>query len=61
MLAQIRVWIECSACGPYQKLERQVVLPSEVMTPLLEKTDAVCDRCRGLAIMCFERKATRLH
>jgi hypothetical protein len=61
MLAQIRVWIECPACGPCQKLEREVVLPVETMTPMLEKTGAVCDRCRGLAVMCFERKATRLH
>ena len=61
MLAQIRVWIECPACGPCQKLEREVVLPFEVITPMLERTGAVCDRCRGLAIMCFERKASRLH
>ena len=61
MLAQIRVWIECPACGSRQKLEREVVLPFEVITPMLERTGAICDRCRGLAIMCFERKATRLH
>jgi hypothetical protein len=61
MLAHIRVWIECPACGPYQKLEREVVLPFEVTSPMLEKTGAVCNRCRGLAVMCFEREATRLH
>jgi hypothetical protein len=61
MLAQIRVWIECSACGAYQKLEREVVLPFEERTPVREITGAVCDRCRGLAVMHFERKASRLH
>ena len=61
MLAQMRVWIECPACGPYQKFDRAVVLPFEDLTALLERTDAVCDRCRGLAIMCFERRATRPH
>jgi hypothetical protein len=60
MLAQIRVWIECPTCGSCQKLEREVVLPFEANT-LLERTGAICDRCRGLAIMCFERKATRLN
>jgi uncharacterized protein YaeQ len=61
MLAQIRVWIECPSCGPRQKLEREVDLPFEVITPTLARTDAVCDRCHGLAIMCFERRAARLH
>jgi hypothetical protein len=61
MLAQIRVWIECPSCGPCQKLEREVDLPFEVITPTLERTDAVCDRCHGLAIMYFERRAARLH
>jgi hypothetical protein len=61
MLAQMRVWIECPACGPYQKFDREVVLPFEDLTPLLERTEAVCDRCCGLAIMCFERRVTRLH
>jgi len=60
MLAQIRVWIECAACGPCQKLSREVVLPFEV-TPMREITGAICDRCRGLAIMCFERKPGHLH
>lgn len=61
MLAQIRVWIECPACGSCQKLEREVDLPFEVTSPMLERTRAICDRCHGLAIMCFERKATCLH
>jgi hypothetical protein len=61
MLAQIRVWIDCPACGSCQKLEREVVLPFEVITPMLQRTGAICDRCRGLAIMCFERKAIHLH
>ena len=61
MLAQMRVWIECPACGLCLKLQREVDLPFEAITPTLERTDAVCDRCRGLAIMCFERKAARLH
>jgi hypothetical protein len=60
-LAQIRVWIDCPACGPCQKLERKVVLPFDVTAPMLEKTGALCDRCRGLAVMCFERKAIPLH
>jgi hypothetical protein len=60
-LAQIRVWIECPACGAREKIERQVVLPLEVLSPIIEKTCAVCDRCRGLAVMFFEREATRLH
>jgi hypothetical protein len=61
MVAHIRVWIECPACGPYQKLTSEVVLPIEVTTPMLERTCAVCDRCRGLAVMCFERTAGRLN
>jgi hypothetical protein len=61
MLAQIRVWIECPACGPRQKLEREIILPFEVITPMLERTGAICDRCRGLAVMYFARKATPLH
>lgn len=61
MLAQIRVWIECAECGPIQKLERQVILPFEGLTPMLERTGAICDHCRGLAIMCFERIGTRVH
>jgi hypothetical protein len=60
MLVQICVWIECPACGPCQKLKREVVLPFEVITPVLARTGAICDRCRGLAIMCFEREASRL-
>jgi hypothetical protein len=61
MLAQMRVWIECPACGPYQKFEREIVLPFEDLAPMLQKTDAVCDRCWGLAVMCFERRGVRLH
>jgi hypothetical protein len=61
MLAQIRVWIECPACGPRQKLEREVVLPFEEISPLREITGAICNRCRGLAVMHFERKAIRAH
>jgi hypothetical protein len=60
MLAQIRVWIDCPACGPYEKLKREVALPFEV-TAMREITGAVCDRCGGLAVMCFERNAGRLH
>jgi hypothetical protein len=61
MLAQIRVWVECATCGPYQKLEREVDLPSEAITPMLEKTCAVCDRCSANAVMYFEREGVRLH
>jgi C4-type Zn-finger protein len=61
MLAQIRVWTQCPVCGPCQKLESEVDLPFDVITPILEKTAAVCDRCRGSAVMYFERKASRLH
>jgi hypothetical protein len=61
MLAQIRVWIECPVCGPYRKLEQEVVLPFEEIDPMREITSAVCDRCRGLAVMHFERKAICLH
>lgn len=60
-LARIIVWIDCPKCGRYQKLVREVVLPFELAPPLFERTGAVCDRCRGLAVMCFERKATRRH
>ena len=60
-LTQIRVWIDCPACGRYQKLAREVDLPFEVVTPILERACAVCERCRGIAVMCFERKASRLH
>jgi hypothetical protein len=61
MLARIRVWIECPACGPYQKLEREVVLPFEFATRMLERTCAVCERCRGIAVMCFDRSVARVH
>jgi len=61
MLTQIRVWIDCPACGRYQKLAREVDLPLEVVTPMLERACAVCERCREVAVMCFERKANRLH
>lgn len=61
MLARMRVWIECPACGLHQKFDREVVLPFEDLNPLLERTEAVCDRCYGLAMMCFERRPTRLH
>ena len=60
-LAQIRVSIECPVCGMYQKLARDVVLPFEVITPISERTHAVCQRCRGIAVMCFERSVVRLH
>jgi hypothetical protein len=59
--AQIRVWIDCPACGRLDKLVREVDLPSELGTPALESACAVCDRCHGLAVMCFERKVSRLH
>jgi hypothetical protein len=60
-LAQITVWIECPTCGRYQKLAREVVLPFELAPPLSERTGAVCERCRGIAVMCFERSISRLH
>jgi hypothetical protein len=61
MMAQIRVWIECPTCGPCQKFEREIALLLEVITPVLEKACAVCDRCRGSALTYFERKPGRLH
>jgi len=60
-LSQLSVWIDCPTCGRYQKLVREVELPFEVVTPMLERACAVYDHCRGLAVMCLERKATRLH
>ena len=59
--AEIRVWIDCPACGRLEKLVHEVELPSEIDTPALENTCALCDRCHGLAVMCFERKVSRLH
>ena len=50
-LAQITVWIDCPACGRYQKLTREVVLPFELAPPPFERTGAVCERCRGIAVM----------
>ena len=61
MLTQIRVWIDCLACGRYQKLTREIDLTLEVMAPMLERACAVCERCREVAVMCFERKAALLH
>jgi hypothetical protein len=61
MFAQIRVWIECPVCGPYRKIEREIVLPFEETAPMREITSAVCDRCRGLAVMHFDRKAIFRH
>jgi hypothetical protein len=60
-LTQVTVWIDCPRCGRYQKLVREVELPLEVVTPMLERACAVCDHCRGSAVMCFERKVSRLH
>jgi hypothetical protein len=60
-LAQLRVWINCPQCGAYRKLQREAVLPLKVVTPMFEKTDAVCDRCHALAVMCFERRAILWH
>jgi hypothetical protein len=60
-LAQIRVWIECPVCGTYQKLAREVLLPFEVITPMFERTCAVCERCGGITVMYFERSVVRLH
>jgi hypothetical protein len=54
-LAQIRVRIECTVCGTYQELAREVILPFEVITPMFERTHAVCERCRRIAVMCFDR------
>jgi hypothetical protein len=59
--ARILVWIDCPQCGRYQKLAREVVLPFELAPPLLERTGAVCERCQGIAIMCFERSVSRLN
>jgi phage terminase large subunit GpA-like protein len=59
--ARIRVWIDCPTCGRYQKLAREVVLPFELAPPLLETTGAVCERCRGMAVMYFERSISRLN
>jgi hypothetical protein len=58
---QLRVWIDCPACGRLQKLARELWLPSELATPEFLKTCAVCDRCRGAAVMCFERSVGRIH
>jgi hypothetical protein len=60
-LTQVSVWIDCPTCGRYQKLAREVDFPFEVMTPMLERACAVCKRCQGIAVMCFERKGSRLH
>jgi hypothetical protein len=60
-LAYLRVWIDCSGCGSYPKLMREVILPLEELDPVFVKTCAVCDRCHRLAILCLERTATRLH
>jgi len=60
-LAQIRVWVECPVCGTYQKLRREVALPFEVITPMFERTCAMCERCWGIAVMCFERSVVRLN
>jgi hypothetical protein len=61
MVAQIRVWIECPVCGSYEKLKRQVMLPFEARPPMRETTGALCDGCRGLAVMHFERSAIHPH
>src|SRR5271163_2457391 len=58
---QIRVWIDCPACGRCQKLARKVILPFELITPMLERTCAVCERCQEIAVMCFQRSVARLH
>lgn len=60
-VAQIKVWIDCPACGRLDKLSREVVLPLEVSTSMLERTCAVCERCRGISVMCFERGIARVH
>jgi phage terminase large subunit GpA-like protein len=60
-LVQMRIWIDCPACGRLQKLVRDVVVPVELTTPALERACAVCERCRGIAVMCFERHVGRLH
>jgi hypothetical protein len=60
-LTQISVWIDCPACGRHQKLARVVELPFEVVTPMLERACAVCERCGEVAVMYFERKVSRLH
>ena len=59
--ARIIVWIDCPRCGRYQKLAREVVLPFQLAPPLFERTDAVCGRCWGIAVMCFERGVSRLN
>ncbi len=60
-VAQIKVWIDCPTCGRLEKLVRDVRLPLELVTPMLEKTCAACERCRGIAVMCFERGIRRVH
>ena len=61
VVTQLKVWIDCPACGRLEKLAREIVLPPDLATPMLEKTGAVCERCRGSAVMYFERSVGRLH